>query len=343
MLGEALEGSERVRRIVGGLKSISRASTARREPVDLHATLESTMRMASNELRHRGRLIRDYGALPLIEGDASRLGQVFLNLVVNATHALTGPRDGGHFIAIRTFTDPAGRAIVEIEDTGEGIPADRIPRLFDPFFTTKELGTGLGLSICHGIVSEHGGTIEVESVVGRGSRFRIALPGLPATAADGAEPSAASPSPSPSPSPATAAAAPLRAILVVDDDARVLRSLQRSLARRHDVEACEGAAPALALLAAGRRFDAILCDLHMPGITGAEFYHRLRDQFPGLEHTIIFMTGGAFTAEATEFTRVCPNPTIDKPVDLAEVDKLIQEVAGAAAAPAARPGRAAMQ
>jgi signal transduction histidine kinase/FixJ family two-component response regulator len=318
LIGEAIEGSQRVRRIVGELKSIARASTEQREPVDLHATLESTIRMASNELRHRGRLIRDYGELPLIEGDASRLGQVFLNLIVNATHALTGPRDGGHFIAIRTFTR-GEQAVIEIEDSGEGIAPDHLSRLFDPFFTTKAVGvgTGLGLSICHGIVSEHGGAIEVSSTLGAGSRFRVVLPGLRGAAP--ARDAAAARAPEP--------AGQRRSILIVDDDARVLRSLRRSLARRHEVEACEGATAALAVLAAGRRFDAILCDLHMPGVTGAEFYHRLREQLPGTEDTIIFMTGGAFTAEATQFTRDCPNHTVEKPIDLAEIDKLIGEVA----------------
>ena len=107
-----------------------------------------------------------------------------------------------------------------------------------------------------------------------------------------------------------------------------MRSLQRRLARRYEVEACEGAARALALLLAGRRFDAVLCDLHMPELTGAEFYDRVRREFPDVAPTIIFMTGGAFTAEATQFARDCPNPSIDKPVDLGEIDRLIHQVVG---------------
>src|SRR4030095_8646444 len=100
------------------------------------------------------------------------MAQVFLNLIVNAAQALTGAREGGHFISVRTFTRPCGDAVVEIEDSGEGFPPERIPRLFDPFFTTKAVGvgTGLGLSICHGIVSAHGGTIEVDSGWGGGRR-----------------------------------------------------------------------------------------------------------------------------------------------------------------------------
>jgi signal transduction histidine kinase/DNA-binding NarL/FixJ family response regulator len=334
LVGDALEGSERVRRIVGGLKSIARTGAEQREPVDLHAILDSSIRMASNEIRHRGRLIRDYGDLPAVEGDASRIGQVFLNLIVNAAQALSGKRDGGHVISIRTFTAASGDAVVEIEDTGEGMPAERIPHLFDPFFTTKEVGvgTGLGLSICHGIVSEHRGTIEVDSVWGTGSRFRVVLPAL--------RDIAALPPPQPAApahdQPSTLAR---RSVLLVDDDAALLRGLKRPLARNHDIETCEGATQALALLASGRRFDVILCDLHMPGVTGVELHHQLGVRFPGLERTIIFMTGGAFTPEAMRFLRDCPNPSIEKPIDLVEVARLIREVADGAARPS-RPSRA---
>jgi signal transduction histidine kinase/CheY-like chemotaxis protein len=336
LLGEAIEGSERVRRIVGGLKSISRATPEQREPVDLHATLDSTIRMTSNEIRHRGRLIRDFGPVPRIEGDPSRMAQVFLNLIVNATQALTGEREGGNFISIKTYTRASGDAVVEIEDSGEGIPPERIPRLFDPFFTTKAVGvgTGLGLSICHGIVSAHGGAIEVDSVWGAGSRFRVVLPplrGAPVV-----------------PAPVIArrghAAVERRSLLLVDDDSRLLRAVKRTLVRDYDVEACEGGRAALEVLATGRRFDVILCDLHMPDLTGMDFHRRLRDDFPGLERTVIFMSGGAFTPEATRFVRDCPNPSIEKPVDLVELDKLISQIYEAArsAAPAAATASDAM-
>jgi signal transduction histidine kinase/ActR/RegA family two-component response regulator len=331
LVGEAIEGSERVRRIVGGLKSISRATPEAREPVDLHATLESTLRMASNEIRHRGRLIRDFGPVPLIEGDPSRMAQVFLNLIVNATQALTGKREGGHFVSIRTFTRPTGDAVVEIEDSGEGIPPDRIPRLFDPFFTTKAVGvgTGLGLSICHGIVSAHGGTIEVDSVWGTGSRFRVVLPPLLGSAAASARPAEVR---------RESQVGDRRSLLLVDDDSRLLRSVKRSLAREYDVETCEGAAAALALLGTGRRFDIMLCDLHMPGLTGMDFHRHVSEDFPGLERTIIFMSGGAFTPEATAFVRDCSNPSIEKPVDLAELDKVVRQVHDATrGAPPAAP------
>jgi signal transduction histidine kinase/CheY-like chemotaxis protein len=330
LVGEAIEGSERVRRIVGGLKAIARATPEQREPVDLHATLESTIRMASNEIRHRGRLIRDFGPVPMIEGDPSRMAQVFLNLIVNATQALTGKREGGHFIAIKTYTREAGEAVVEIEDSGEGIPPDQIPRLFDPFFTTKAVGvgTGLGLSICHGIVSAHGGAIEVDSVCGAGSRFRVVLPPLRGAAV--------------APAPALVRRAvsngERRSLLLVDDDSRLLRSVRRTLARDYDVETCEGGHAALAALASGRRFDVILCDLHMPDLTGMEFHRHVAEELPGLERTIIFMTGGAFTPEATRFMRDCPNPSIEKPVDLAELDKLIGEICEATRGAPTAPG-----
>ena len=129
-----------------------------------------------------------------------------------------------------------------------------------------------------------------------------------------------------------------RSILLVDDDGRLLRSVKRLLARDYDVEACEGGAAALAVLAAGRRFDAILCDLDMPGVTGMDVHRRVAEQLPGLERTIIFMTGGAFTPEATRFVRECNNASIEKPVDLVELARRVREIHDASRA---RPGRLA--
>src|SRR5262249_32951728 len=250
-----------------------------REPVDLHATLESTIRMASNEIRHRGRLIREFGEVPPVEGDPSRMAQVFLNLIVNAAQALTGKREGGHFISIRTFTRDSGEAAGALAASGEGIPPGLIPRLFDPFFTTKAVGvgTGLGLSICHGIVSAHGGVIEVDSVFGVGSRFRVVLPPLKRAAV--ATPSSGLPVRRELPT------GQRRWTLLIDDDPRLLRSVKRSLARTYDVETCEGGTAALAVLAAGHRFDVILCDLHMPDLTGMELHRHVGENWSGLERT----------------------------------------------------------
>jgi len=154
--------------------------------------LEVAVDLTASEMRHRARLVTDYGATPLVDADESRLGQVFVNLLVNAAQAFPTGRSDTNQIRVVTTTDADGRAVVEVHDTGAGIPAPVMPRIFDPFFTTKaeDKGVGLGLAVVYGIVQAHGGDIEVESAPGSGTRFRITLPLAPPTspdpAADGA-------------------------------------------------------------------------------------------------------------------------------------------------------------
>ena len=140
--------------------------------------------MAWNEIRHRAQLVKDYDKVAPVEANESRLGQVFLNLIVNAAQAIGEGHANMNQIRLRARNESA-RVLVDIEDTGTGIPPEVMSRLFTPFFTTKPpgVGTGLGLSICHRIVTGLGGQITVDSKVGRGTLFRILLP--PATV-DGA-------------------------------------------------------------------------------------------------------------------------------------------------------------
>jgi PAS domain S-box-containing protein len=189
-LGEALEGSERMRLIVRDLRTLSAAGDEERAPVELARVLEFSARLAAAELRHRGRVVWALAPMPPVRGSEARLGQVFLNLLVNAAHALpVGAEDAE--IRVRSGVLPGDRVAVEISDTGSGIPPEVRARIFDPFFTTKPIGvgTGLGLWVCHNIVSAHGGEIEVESAPGAGSTFRVILP----AAAPVASPVAASP------------------------------------------------------------------------------------------------------------------------------------------------------
>ncbi len=178
VLVEAREGSTRVAKIVRGLKTFSRIEEQRLGVVDLVPVLELSINMAFNEIRHRARLVKDYGRLPLVDADDARLSQVFINLLVNAAQALPEGNTDANEIRIITSTDSTGRAVVEVRDTGPGIPPALLARIFDPFFTTKPfgIGTGLGLAICHNIVTGMGGEISVLSEVGRGTTFRVVLP-----------------------------------------------------------------------------------------------------------------------------------------------------------------------
>lgn len=312
-ISEALHGADRVRRIIADLKMFARAGEERVEAVSLDEVLASSIKMAANEIRYRGRLTEDYGPVGPVRGDAGRLGQVFLNLIINAAQSLTKSRPDGNYIHVRTRSDQMGRAIVEITDTGEGIPAEIKNRLFDPFFTTKPIGvgTGLGLSICHGIVAAHGGEIEVESEVGVGSTFRVTLP--TSVAAIAAPPVVA----------VDPIRGPRRRVLVVDDEPMILSSMKRTLSEMHDVEAVNGGQQAIHRLQQGARFDVILCDLMMPGITGMEVYGHVCAVSPEQARRMVFVTGGAFTAEAQAFLEQLGNPIVEKPVDIDRVNALI--------------------
>jgi len=186
LLRESKDGLVRVRDIVLGLRNFSRIdSTNLWEITDLHECIESTLNIVNNEVKYRAKLVRDYGELPGVECIASQINQVVLNLVINAAQACSAVnadegRDGIGTITLRTGTtvDPVASVWFEVEDNGCGIGADSLSRIFEPFFTTKPIGqgTGLGLSVTYGIVNAHHGRIEVDSEVGRGSRFRVTLP-----------------------------------------------------------------------------------------------------------------------------------------------------------------------
>jgi len=174
LIAESRDGLARVKGIVQDLKNFSRGSADERwEMVDLHAALESTLNIVRNEIKYKAQIETRYGDLPEVEVLPLRLNQVFLNLLVNAGQAI----DGKGRIVITTGTEDA-EAWVAVEDTGCGIPKAHLNRIFEPFFTTKPVGqgTGLGLSVSYSIIRKHGGRIEVDSEVGRGTRFTVHVP-----------------------------------------------------------------------------------------------------------------------------------------------------------------------
>ena len=177
-VSEALEGSERVRRIVRELKTFARGDEDEVGPVDIHDVLEKTLSLAKNNIRHKAQLVRDYGEVPAVHGNPSKLGQVFLNLLVNAAEALPSGRAPEHEIRVKTALASDGRVQVSVSDSGPGVPPEVRAEIFNPFYTTKPVGqgTGLGLAICHGIVTSLGGEITLDSPGGRGATFSVWLP-----------------------------------------------------------------------------------------------------------------------------------------------------------------------
>ncbi|HLM75125.1 MAG TPA: ATP-binding protein, partial [Polyangiaceae bacterium] len=152
-LDEALEGVERIRRIVADLKTFSRPDDDGAVTLDVRRVLDSCANMAQNEIKHRAKLVKEYAVTPPVRGSDARLGQVFLNLLVNAAQAIPMGHASENEIRLKTRVREGGRVVIEVTDTGPGIPPEVLPKIFDPFFTTKPVGegTGLGLSICHAI------------------------------------------------------------------------------------------------------------------------------------------------------------------------------------------------
>jgi PAS domain S-box-containing protein len=180
LIEESKEGVTRVKQIVQDLKDFSRADQVDWQWADLHHGLNSTLNIVWNELKYKADVNKEYGELPEIECIPSQLNQVFMNLLVNAAHAI----EGHGTISIRTGVEDQARVWVEVADTGKGIAAEHLQKIFDPFFTTKPVGqgTGLGLSLAYGIVEKHNGKLTVKSEVGKGTVFRIILPIRPTVA-----------------------------------------------------------------------------------------------------------------------------------------------------------------
>ncbi|MDB4959252.1 MAG: Sensor protein [Myxococcales bacterium] len=290
--------------IVRDLRGLSRPADDTRGPVDVVAALAAAIKMTHNELRHRARIVQTYDDnLPRVHANASRLGQVFLNLLVNAAHAIDEGHADTNEIRIRASASADRKTvIVEIEDTGAGIPPEIVGRIFDPFFTTKPVGVGigLGLSISHQIVQSIGGEMSVSSAIGKGTTFRILLreaAPVPLLAMDEPVPPASIPS----------------RILMIDDEIAVGRAVRALLEPEHEVIPIARATAALARITAGEAFDVILCDLMMPEMSGMEFYEHLAKLAPQYRERIVFVTGGAFTEQAREFLATTKRPRIEKP------------------------------
>jgi PAS domain S-box-containing protein len=307
MVADATRATERIRQIVRDLKTLSRADSEKRVPVDVRAVLQAAVRVAWNDIRHRAVLVERYETVPLVEANEARLGQVFLNLVMNAAQAIAEGEEEGQEVRVATRTRADGCVVIEVADTGVGIAPELRDRLFTPFFTTKPVGegSGLGLSICHRLVGELGGSIEVESEVGVGSTFRVVLPAC-ARATGVVTPPAGG-----------------RRVLVVDDEPDIRELIRAALGGSHEVAACESGRDALLLLARDPAWDVVLCDLMMPGMSGRQLWERVQEDFPSLAPRMVFLTGGAFTADAQDFLVRGGQRWLEKPFDVATLRAVV--------------------
>ena len=312
---QARDGADRMRRIVRDVKTFARGDDDTREPLVVQTVLDAALQLVSHDLRDRARVVRDFAPVPRVLASESRLGQVFLNLLVNALQALS-PRENGaeHEVRVRISSQDADTVLVEIGDTGDGIAADVLPRVFDPFFTTKPVGvgTGLGLFVCQGIVTSLGGTLSIRSQEGRGTTVSVRLPAMTESSFSSSEP----------PSSLTGALRRSR-VLLVDDEVSLCRALTAALQGEHDVVAVNSGEAALATLETDKAFDVILCDVMMPGITGMDVWTRAVAAHPELEPRFVFTTGGAFSSEATAFLEK-GKTYLEKPFDMPRLRSLLR-------------------
>ncbi|HET9992512.1 MAG TPA: ATP-binding protein [Kofleriaceae bacterium] len=316
LLRDARHGIQRIHTVVRGLMTFSRIEPTHREPLDLNRVLEVAIGIAHGEIRARARLVRNFKPLPLVDANAAQLGQVFINLLLNAAQAIPPGALTDHEITVATHTDAANNAVVEIRDSGRGIPRGIAGKVFEAFVTTKPAGAGpgLGLSVARNLVHVAGGDIHFESEPGR-TVFRVVLPASECVPAATAPPELA------------AVASDRRGrVLVVDDEEIFASSLRRLLARAHEVDVAHDGKEAFARIAAGERYDAIVSDLMMPGMGGVELFTRVSAVSVEQAHRFIFVSAGS--PGASEFLARITNPWFDKPCDLDALQAAIRRLVG---------------
>ncbi len=308
-LTEVQSSAKRIAKVVADLKAFYRPTQSQPGHADVARAIEWALRTTAPALKERAKVNSHIEGPLAVLADRTRLGHVLVNLLVNAVQAIPPGNPQGHEVTVRAF-GCGGKVAIEVSDTGSGIPPEVLPRIFEPFFTTKAVGTGtgLGLSICHGIVSALGGEIQVESVVGKGSTFRVLLPSADEDSAGG---------------PAQNEKPVRGRLLVVDDEDMVLRAIARIL-RDHELVCVDSARSAVAMLEKGEGFDLILSDVVMPDMTGIQLYEDLLARRPELARRMVFLTGGAISPPAEDFLRTVPNLRVEKPFELGQLLETVQ-------------------
>jgi CheY-like chemotaxis protein len=315
---EITQAASRCERLVRNFLTLSRKHPPERVAVDLNALITHTLELLEPAFRVDTiavHLCLDT-ALPSIRADAEQIRQVLVNLITNAYQALReiqAPRQ----LTLITRSDAARpQVILEVVDTGPGIPPAIQARIFEPFFTTKlpGVGTGLGLSVCQGIIEGHGGTIQVTSQPEQGTVFRVELPvgEAPATMSPALEEEICQ-------------SVCGQTILIVDDEPSVIKGLTRLLRRDgHTVDTAPNGRTALARLQE-RAYDLILSDLRMPELDGSSLYQALA-QYPGLRQRFVFLTGDTVSHETIAFFEQTGVRWLTKPFRASEVRRTIQQV-----------------
>ena len=312
-----VEQSRRASKILTDLMGFARPAMPKAELINVNFVINHVLTMVENQLKLKNiECKREFAqGLPKILADKHQLEQVFLNIILNAEHAMEG---GGTLTVITALTPAKDTVLIKFADTGKGISKEHLPHLFEPFFTTKEEGegTGLGLAMSYGIITSHGGTIDVESTVGKGSAFTIALP----VAVDVKElVSQAEPRPEKRAAPSKRAG--VASILIVDDEEHIRDLLSDTLAMRgYHIETAENGLSAIQVIN-DRPIDLILLDIRMPIKDGLGLLEEIKERLPRLP--VIIVTGLASNEEVQEALQRGAFSCLRKPF---EIDSIVEEV-----------------
>jgi signal transduction histidine kinase len=311
----ARDGAERVAFVVKLLSTFVRAENDDVQSVDLLRAIDAAVRLSILHIRDRARLVCNLQVVPKVRANEARLAQVFLNLLVNAAQAIPAGSPNNHEVRIRTSSNERS-VVIEIEDTGVGIPPELKRRIFEPFFTTKPAGTGtgLGLSISRDIISAAGGSLNVSSEPGKGATFRIELP-VDAEREQPREGEREEQPPSLEP----------QRVLVIDDEPMIGRLVEAAL-NGHVVETTVEPSVALGRVA-DRPYDLVLCDLKMPNMSGIEFYNELCRRRPDLKNCFVLMTGAAADQELDKFIALNEVSVLRKPFMMKELRQHVAQYA----------------
>lgn len=319
----ALDGGARIAKIVKGLRAFSHEGGAR-DVVRLEDVVDTAVAVAEHELRHHAVLERDIDPSLTVLGDQTQLGQVLVNLLVNASQSFGSEKSGEGTIRLTAERHDDGGSVIRVEDSGSGIPEADLHRVWDPFFTTKPVGvgSGLGLPIVHGLVDQHGGTIELESVEGEGTTVTVRFPPAPSTveASDRVRPEVPVSRPDD-------AAARAPTVLVVDDEPAILDLIARCVRGTFEVETAQSGRDAIRLLGARADIEVVCCDVMMPEISGMEVWAWIAEHRPALLERTIMISGGAFTEEAHAFIAEHAPPLLEKPFTVETIRRTLLELA----------------
>jgi signal transduction histidine kinase/CheY-like chemotaxis protein len=315
-LQKIAKSAERCTRIVTNFLALARQYPPERQLTRLNQLVDDAVELLAYSLRiDNVEVIRRLAPdLPQLWADPHQIQQVIVNVLTNAHQALRGVSTRRRLVLTTRYERTSERIVLEVADSGPGVPADISGRIFEPFFTTKApgQGTGLGLSLCRGIIDSHDGVFRLETTPGGGATFVIELPAGAPAGADGPQRAEAGLDP-----------APGKTILVVDDEPDVAELLSEALLLDgHRVDTANSGAAALNRLR-DRSYDLVFSDMKMPGMSGVELYDEVARRRPGLERRIIFITGDTLNPVTKQFLDRTGAVSLSKPFHVDAIRRLV--------------------